>query len=66
MGTIAWIIPGPVSGALARMPAPSHVAGVQGFFDLSTWRCAAVSAAVLLLARNLIPVQCSNQRTGRR
>ncbi|MEV4077281.1 GlsB/YeaQ/YmgE family stress response membrane protein [Nonomuraea fuscirosea] len=39
-----------------------HVSGIQGFFNLSTWVCAIVGAAVLLLAYNLI----TGRRSGRR
>ncbi|MFI7417921.1 GlsB/YeaQ/YmgE family stress response membrane protein [Nonomuraea sp. NPDC049684] len=38
-----------------------HVSGIQGFFNLSTWVCAVVGAAVLLLAYNLV----TGRRTGR-
>lgn len=38
-----------------------HVAGIQGFFNLSTWICAIAGAAVLLLGYNMI----TNQRSGR-
>jgi uncharacterized membrane protein YeaQ/YmgE (transglycosylase-associated protein family) len=31
-----------------------HVAGVQGFFNLSTWVCAIAGAAVLLVAFHLV------------
>ncbi|MEU8326697.1 hypothetical protein AB0C33_50750 [Nonomuraea sp. NPDC048881] len=34
---------------------------MQGFFNLSTWVCAVVGAAVLLLAYNLV----TGRRTGR-
>ncbi|MEU7831227.1 MULTISPECIES: GlsB/YeaQ/YmgE family stress response membrane protein [unclassified Nonomuraea] len=40
-----------------------HVSGIQGFFNLSTWVCAIVGAAVLLLVYNLIT---DRRRTGRR
>ncbi|SEH03100.1 Uncharacterized membrane protein YeaQ/YmgE, transglycosylase-associated protein family [Nonomuraea solani] len=38
-----------------------HVSGIQGFFNLSTWICAVVGAAALLLAYNLV----TGRRTGR-
>ncbi|MEV0386749.1 GlsB/YeaQ/YmgE family stress response membrane protein [Nonomuraea sp. NPDC050643] len=41
-----------------------HLPGVQGFFNLSTWVCAIVGAAVLLLAHNLV-TRRSGRRTGR-
>ncbi|MEV0391156.1 GlsB/YeaQ/YmgE family stress response membrane protein [Nonomuraea sp. NPDC050643] len=41
-----------------------HVAGIQGFFNLSTWICAVVGAVVLLLAYNLV-TRRSGRRTGR-
>ena len=42
-----------------------HVAGVQGFFNLSTWVCAIVGAAVLLLVYNLITGRRTGPRSGR-
>ncbi|MEV1004817.1 GlsB/YeaQ/YmgE family stress response membrane protein [Nonomuraea sp. NPDC050202] len=42
-----------------------HVSGIQGFFNLSTWLCAIVGAAVLLLAYNLITGRRTGRRTGR-
>ncbi|MFI9561110.1 GlsB/YeaQ/YmgE family stress response membrane protein [Nonomuraea endophytica] len=42
-----------------------HVAGIQGFFNLSTWVCAILGAAVLLLGYNLIIGRRSSGRTGR-
>ncbi|MEV5501498.1 GlsB/YeaQ/YmgE family stress response membrane protein [Nonomuraea fuscirosea] len=42
-----------------------HVSGIQGFFNLSTWICAIVGAAVLLLAYNLITGRRTGRRTGR-
>ncbi|RVX44963.1 putative membrane protein YeaQ/YmgE (transglycosylase-associated protein family) [Nonomuraea polychroma] len=43
-----------------------HVSGIQGFFDLSTWLCAIVGAAVLLLGYHLISDRRSNRQAGRR
>ncbi|MEV0594492.1 GlsB/YeaQ/YmgE family stress response membrane protein [Nonomuraea cavernae] len=43
-----------------------HLSGIQGFFDLSTWLCAIVGAAVLLLAYQLITGRHSDDRAGRR
>ncbi|MEU7855465.1 GlsB/YeaQ/YmgE family stress response membrane protein [Nonomuraea sp. NPDC049141] len=43
-----------------------HVAGVQGFFNLSTWVCAIVGAAVLLFAYNVLTGQRPHRRVGRR
>jgi uncharacterized membrane protein YeaQ/YmgE (transglycosylase-associated protein family) len=43
-----------------------HVAGIQGFFNLSTWITAIVGAAVLLIAYHLLNGQSSDRRTGRR
>jgi uncharacterized membrane protein YeaQ/YmgE (transglycosylase-associated protein family) len=43
-----------------------HVAGIRGFFNLSTWVCAIVGAIVLLLAYNLINGRGSGRRSGRR
>ena len=43
-----------------------HVSGVQGFFNLSTWVCAIVGAAALLLVYNLITGRRTSRRTGRR
>lgn len=42
-----------------------HVAGIQGFFNLSTWICAILGAGVLLLAYNLFTNRRSSGRTGR-
>ncbi|MCA2228574.1 GlsB/YeaQ/YmgE family stress response membrane protein [Nonomuraea aurantiaca] len=42
-----------------------HVSGIQGFFNLSTWICAIVGAAVLLLAYNLITGRRTGRRSGR-
>ncbi|MFI9561257.1 GlsB/YeaQ/YmgE family stress response membrane protein [Nonomuraea endophytica] len=42
-----------------------HVAGIQGFFNLSTWVCAILGAGVLLLAYNLLTSRRSSGRTGR-
>jgi uncharacterized membrane protein YeaQ/YmgE (transglycosylase-associated protein family) len=42
-----------------------HVAGIQGFFDLSTWLCAIVGAAVLLGGYHLIIGRRSDRRAGR-
>ncbi|WP_344876606.1 fatty acid desaturase [Nonomuraea antimicrobica] len=43
-----------------------HLSGIQGFFDLSTWLCAIVGAAVLLFGHNLIIGRRSDDRAGRR
>ena len=43
-----------------------HVSGIQGFFNLSTWVCAIVGAAVLLLAYNLFTGRRSGRGVGRR
>ena len=43
-----------------------HVAGIQGFFNLSTWICAIIGAAVLLLGYNMITGRRSGRRAGRR
>lgn len=43
-----------------------HVSGIQGFFNLSTWLCAIVGAAVLLGGYNLITGRRPGRRTGRR
>ncbi|MEV6157012.1 GlsB/YeaQ/YmgE family stress response membrane protein [Nonomuraea sp. NPDC052129] len=42
-----------------------HVSGIQGFFNLSTWVCAIVGAAVLLLVYNLITGRRTGPRSGR-
>ncbi|MEV1242799.1 GlsB/YeaQ/YmgE family stress response membrane protein [Nonomuraea sp. NPDC050022] len=42
-----------------------HVSGIQGFFNLSTWVCAIVGAAVLLLVYNLITGRRTGRRSGR-
>jgi uncharacterized membrane protein YeaQ/YmgE (transglycosylase-associated protein family) len=42
-----------------------HVAGVQGFFNLSTWITAILGAAVLLLAFHLFSGQGSGRRSSR-
>jgi uncharacterized membrane protein YeaQ/YmgE (transglycosylase-associated protein family) len=42
------------------------VNGLQGFFNLSTWVCAILGAAVLLLGYNLITNRRSGNRTVRR
>ncbi|MEV1176443.1 GlsB/YeaQ/YmgE family stress response membrane protein [Nonomuraea sp. NPDC049784] len=42
-----------------------HVSGIQGFFDLSTWLCAIVGAAVLLGGYHLITGRSSDRRAGR-
>ncbi|MFI7706887.1 GlsB/YeaQ/YmgE family stress response membrane protein [Nonomuraea sp. NPDC049480] len=43
-----------------------HVSGIQGFFDLSTWLCAIVGAAVLLGGYHLITSRRPDRRVGRR
>ena len=43
-----------------------HVAGIQGFFNLSTWITAIVGAAVLLFAYHLVAGQNRSRWTGRR
>jgi uncharacterized membrane protein YeaQ/YmgE (transglycosylase-associated protein family) len=42
-----------------------HVAGIQGFFNLSTWITAIAGAAVLLLAYHLVTGQSGGRRTTR-
>ncbi|MGN9847427.1 GlsB/YeaQ/YmgE family stress response membrane protein [Nonomuraea sp. H19] len=42
-----------------------HVSGIQGFFNLSTWICAIVGAAALLLGYHLITGRRPGRRTGR-
>lgn len=42
------------------------VNGLQGFFNLSTWVCAILGAAVLLLGYNLITNRRAGNRTARR
>ncbi|MEV4113111.1 GlsB/YeaQ/YmgE family stress response membrane protein [Nonomuraea sp. NPDC049695] len=42
-----------------------HVSGIQGFFDLSTWLCAIVGAAVLLGGYHLIIGRRSDRQAGR-
>ncbi|MDP4511651.1 GlsB/YeaQ/YmgE family stress response membrane protein [Nonomuraea turcica] len=42
-----------------------HVSGIQGFFHLSTWLCAIVGAAALLLGYHLITGRRPGRRTGR-
>ncbi|TMR07121.1 GlsB/YeaQ/YmgE family stress response membrane protein [Nonomuraea turkmeniaca] len=42
------------------------VSGIQGFFDLSTWVCAIVGAAALLLGYRLITDRRPARRAGRR
>lgn len=42
-----------------------HVAGIQGFFNLSTWITAIAGAAVLLIAYHLVSGHNSGRRTGR-
>jgi uncharacterized membrane protein YeaQ/YmgE (transglycosylase-associated protein family) len=42
-----------------------HVKGIQGFFNLSTWVCAILGAAVLLLGYNMITRRGSGRRSGR-
>jgi uncharacterized membrane protein YeaQ/YmgE (transglycosylase-associated protein family) len=43
-----------------------HVAGVQGFFNLSTWITAIAGAAVLLLAYHVVTGQTGGRRFGSR
>jgi uncharacterized membrane protein YeaQ/YmgE (transglycosylase-associated protein family) len=43
-----------------------HVKGIQGFFNLSTWVCAILGAAVLLIGYNMITGRRSGRRIGRR
>ncbi|MGN9784762.1 GlsB/YeaQ/YmgE family stress response membrane protein [Nonomuraea sp. ZG12] len=43
-----------------------HVKGIQGFFNLSTWVCAILGAAVLLIGYNMITSRRSGSRVGRR
>jgi uncharacterized membrane protein YeaQ/YmgE (transglycosylase-associated protein family) len=43
-----------------------HVAGIQEFFDLSTWLSAIAGAAVLLLGYHLINGRRLSHRAGRR
>ncbi|WP_424534283.1 GlsB/YeaQ/YmgE family stress response membrane protein [Sphaerisporangium viridialbum] len=43
-----------------------HVSGIQGFFNLSTWICAILGAAVLLLGYNLLTSRRSSRWAGRR
>jgi uncharacterized membrane protein YeaQ/YmgE (transglycosylase-associated protein family) len=42
-----------------------HVAGIQGFFNLSTWITAIAGSAVLLLAYHLVTGQTGRRRTTR-
>jgi uncharacterized membrane protein YeaQ/YmgE (transglycosylase-associated protein family) len=43
-----------------------HVAGLQGFFNLSTWLCAIAGAAALLLVFHLVSGQSTGRSRGRR
>ena len=43
-----------------------HVAGIEGFFNLSTWVTAIAGAVALLFVYHLVSGQNSGQRTGRR
>ena|ERR1051325_11938030 len=43
-----------------------HVAGVQGFFNLSTWITAIAGAAVLLIAYHMVTGQLGGGRSGGR
>jgi uncharacterized membrane protein YeaQ/YmgE (transglycosylase-associated protein family) len=89
MGIMAWAVPGPLSGMIAkRLAGPRrgppgliiigatgavgavlggwrairlvHIGWLRGFFSLSTWLTAIVSAAILLAACRL-----SGSRTSR-
>lgn len=42
-----------------------HVAGIQGFFNLSTWITAIVGAAILLLGYHVLTGQMGGRRTTR-
>jgi uncharacterized membrane protein YeaQ/YmgE (transglycosylase-associated protein family) len=42
-----------------------HIAGIQGFFNLSTWITAIVGAAILLIAYHLLNGQSSGRRSWR-
>ena len=41
-----------------------HVAGIKGFFNLSTWITAIAGAAVLLFGYHLVSGQNGHRRTG--
>ncbi|MEU4235150.1 GlsB/YeaQ/YmgE family stress response membrane protein [Nonomuraea sp. NPDC026600] len=66
-GLIITFVLGVVGALLGGFVATQvfHVAGIQGFFNLSTWICAIVGAAVLLLGYNLITGRRSGRRSGR-
>ena len=66
-GLIITLVLGIAGALLGGLVATQvfHVAGVQGFFNLSTWVCAIVGAAVLLLAYNLITGRRSGRGSGR-